>query len=328
METRSISLPGGDAVGQPLWTHSIWSLAITGVAAGAMAWAISVITRRVLAQKKPSQLPSEENRTLRHQEEPQQKQQEEPQQKQRQEPQHLLCPITHALFRDPVFVVDSGNTYEREAVLAYWTRVGEARDPLTNVHLPSRDVRTNWAVRRDVQAFLDEQPDYVPDGWDSREMLPPDRPVAAPAPEREEEEPAGPAAEEADEDGLNASARAHCRAVAEMHGGTLSEPLIAHFAAAFQVEADALRRAFGQPRHVAPEAEARAAGPRAERDRRAALPPRVRAHCDAIARTLGGTLPEQSFAPLAASFGVDEAALRSAYGPAQEDQRPPEEHDA
>ena len=32
------------------------------------------------------------------------------------EPEELLCPITKAMMRDPVFVAGSGNTYEREAI--------------------------------------------------------------------------------------------------------------------------------------------------------------------------------------------------------------------
>ena len=32
------------------------------------------------------------------------------------EPVHLLCPITRVMYRDPVFVAESGNTYKREAI--------------------------------------------------------------------------------------------------------------------------------------------------------------------------------------------------------------------
>jgi hypothetical protein len=34
-----------------------------------------------------------------------------------EEPTHLLCSITLALLRDPVFVPQSGNTYERDALV-------------------------------------------------------------------------------------------------------------------------------------------------------------------------------------------------------------------
>ena len=46
------------------------------------------------------------------------------------EPEELMCPITRTVFRDPVFVVDSGHTYERSAILAHVERNG-AKDPLT-----------------------------------------------------------------------------------------------------------------------------------------------------------------------------------------------------
>ncbi|CAK8995765.1 U-box domain-containing protein, partial [Durusdinium trenchii] len=31
----------------------------------------------------------------------------------------LLCPITQVMFRDPVFIPESGNTYERSAIETY-----------------------------------------------------------------------------------------------------------------------------------------------------------------------------------------------------------------
>ena len=36
------------------------------------------------------------------------------------EPDELLCPINKAIFRDPVFVCGSGNTYERASIEGYW----------------------------------------------------------------------------------------------------------------------------------------------------------------------------------------------------------------
>uniref|UniRef100_A0A7S0NMA0 U-box domain-containing protein n=1 Tax=Micromonas pusilla TaxID=38833 RepID=A0A7S0NMA0_MICPS len=83
------------------------------------------------------------------------------------EPEELMCPITRAVFRDPVMVFDSGHTYERSAVLAHF-RLNGAKDPLTRRALSSTKVMTNWAVRKFVQAWLDRHPDVTPDGWDSR----------------------------------------------------------------------------------------------------------------------------------------------------------------
>ena len=88
------------------------------------------------------------------------------------EPEELMCPITHAMFRDPVMVVESGHTYERSGILEHF-RLNGAKDPLTNRALSSAKVTTNWAVRQIVQAWLDKHRSVTPDGWDSRELLEP-----------------------------------------------------------------------------------------------------------------------------------------------------------
>ena len=88
------------------------------------------------------------------------------------EPEVLMCPITRTMFRDPVIAVESGHTYERNAILSHFERNG-AKDPLTNRALSSTKVMTNWAVRQFAQDWLDRHPDVTPDGWDSRELLEP-----------------------------------------------------------------------------------------------------------------------------------------------------------
>jgi leucine-rich repeat protein SHOC2 len=90
------------------------------------------------------------------------------------EPEVLMCPITRAVFRDPVMVVDSGHTYERSAILEHFERNG-AKDPFTNCALSSTKVMTNWAMRNVVQDWLDKHPSVTPDGWDSRELLEPSK---------------------------------------------------------------------------------------------------------------------------------------------------------
>jgi leucine-rich repeat protein SHOC2 len=90
------------------------------------------------------------------------------------EPEVLMCPITRTMFRDPVFVVVSGHTYERSAILTHFERNG-AKDPLTNCALSSAKVMTNWAMRNVVQDWLDKHPGVTPDGWDSRELLEPSK---------------------------------------------------------------------------------------------------------------------------------------------------------
>jgi len=90
------------------------------------------------------------------------------------EPEELMCPITRAMFQDPVMVVESGHTYERSAILSHFYRNG-AKDPLTRRALSSTKVMTNWAVRQIVQAWLDKHPAVTPDDWDSRELLEPSK---------------------------------------------------------------------------------------------------------------------------------------------------------
>jgi len=212
------------------------------------------------------------------------------------EPHWLMCPITNTLFRDPVFVVDSGNTYERNAVLDFWRQTGVARDPLTNLQLATHDVRTNWAVRRELQSFLDTHPNYIPAGWDSRELPTPDRPNAVPEPVEADEEVN-------DEGGLPAAARAHCEAVAAAHGGHIPEPLLAHFAAMFHVDRQLLQETFGE----------RARPPAGEAGAAADLPAAARAHCDHLARANGGSLPDALLSHLSTVFSLDVATLRAAY---------------
>ena len=58
-----------------------------------------------------------------------------------EEPDALCCPITHCMLRDPVFVPESGTTYEREALLNFWrTCAGRRRDVLSNQPLSSEPV--------------------------------------------------------------------------------------------------------------------------------------------------------------------------------------------
>mmetsp|Transcript_20500 Transcript_20500/g.37305 ORF Transcript_20500/g.37305 Transcript_20500/m.37305 type:complete len:433 (+) Transcript_20500:71-1369(+) len=86
------------------------------------------------------------------------------------EPEEIICPITQVMYRDPVFVPDSGNTYEREAIAKYWSASRQCRDPLTNSVLSSSALHTNWGTRREVQRFLDAHPEYVPQGWSTRQV--------------------------------------------------------------------------------------------------------------------------------------------------------------
>lgn len=90
-----------------------------------------------------------------------------------EEPENLVCPITHMMYLDPVFVPATGNTYERSALESFWEHAGTTRDPLTNIRLRSTTLHTNWGKRREVQQFLERKPGYVPRGWERAELPPP-----------------------------------------------------------------------------------------------------------------------------------------------------------
>mmetsp|Transcript_117522 Transcript_117522/g.327321 ORF Transcript_117522/g.327321 Transcript_117522/m.327321 type:complete len:193 (-) Transcript_117522:69-647(-) len=86
------------------------------------------------------------------------------------EPQELLCPIMHAMFRDPVIVPEAGRTFEREGIEGFWRKSGRLVDPLSNRALKRRELYTNWDKRGEVQRFLELHPGYVPEGWDDRQV--------------------------------------------------------------------------------------------------------------------------------------------------------------
>ena len=87
-------------------------------------------------------------------------------------PEELCCPITRELMRDPVCTT-VGNSFERAALLQAWARQPrDERDPLTNERVSSTALVPNQTLRRQIVAWLDAHPEFTPDGWDSRQLLP------------------------------------------------------------------------------------------------------------------------------------------------------------
>lgn len=83
---------------------------------------------------------------------------------------HLFCPITRLMFRDPVIVVDSGHTYESDAIIQHFNKNGFF-DPLTRNRIKSNPtVVPNYVARKGVQDWLDSNPDLIPEGWPDREV--------------------------------------------------------------------------------------------------------------------------------------------------------------
>lgn len=66
-----------------------------------------------------------------------------------------------------------GRTYERSALLEFWNLRERPLDPLTNRTLADARLITNFEKRSEVKSFLDSDPEYIPDGWENREVPPP-----------------------------------------------------------------------------------------------------------------------------------------------------------
>ena len=88
-----------------------------------------------------------------------------------EEPEELLCPITYALFRDPVQAAD-GRTYERDGLVGFWKRRPLA-DFFGAERLTSAQLQPNKEMRERVREWLDSHPGVVPSGWASCDPGPP-----------------------------------------------------------------------------------------------------------------------------------------------------------
>ena len=75
-------------------------------------------------------------------------------------PEHLKCVITQDLFEDPVVLLQTGYTYEREAI-SRWLRSkrfgNQPTDPTTNAIVTCMDVVPNWQIRAGLEAWLQEK---------------------------------------------------------------------------------------------------------------------------------------------------------------------------
>ena len=96
----------------------------------------------------------------------------------------LKCQITREYFRDPVILVDcsnqhmtdsrGGHTYERQAIADHIqaSRGGYITDPASNVNISQPKLVINWNVRKLMEQFLQEHPDFTPESWPNR-VIPP-----------------------------------------------------------------------------------------------------------------------------------------------------------
>ncbi len=76
-------------------------------------------------------------------------------------PVDIICPITFQIMNDPVMLVESGNTYERESILQWLEK--NNTDPLTNEKISNKTIAPNRAIKRLIISFLEENKQKTPD---------------------------------------------------------------------------------------------------------------------------------------------------------------------
>ena len=67
-------------------------------------------------------------------------------------PQELCCPITEELYEDPVLLIETGQTYDRQSI-ERWFKEGHNTCPSTGKTLTSKQIVPNFAVRGLVDAW-------------------------------------------------------------------------------------------------------------------------------------------------------------------------------
>ena len=87
------------------------------------------------------------------------------------EPASLCCPISCMMFRDPVIVVGTGYTYEREPILKHFQT--NLSDPITGESVTG-ELQVNRAVRDAVKEWLKANAGVTPRGWDDTTVPDPD----------------------------------------------------------------------------------------------------------------------------------------------------------
>eukprot|EP00899_Mesostigma_viride_P016141 jgi/Mesvir1/24528/Mv21868-RA.1 len=71
-------------------------------------------------------------------------------------PAQYLCPISHDIMRDPVLLVESGQTYERVSIEQWFAR-GNETDPLTNVRVTNKTLAPVLSLRSLIEQWVERQ---------------------------------------------------------------------------------------------------------------------------------------------------------------------------
>eukprot|EP01025_Chloroclados_australasicus_P017956 TRINITY_DN19250_c0_g2_i1.p1 TRINITY_DN19250_c0_g2~~TRINITY_DN19250_c0_g2_i1.p1 ORF type:complete len:334 (-),score=24.23 TRINITY_DN19250_c0_g2_i1:313-1314(-) len=70
-------------------------------------------------------------------------------------PANLTCPLTHELFRDPVILISTGQTYERSEIQT-WFKINHT-DPLSGVEIKDTTLVPNLAIKGLCDEYLQRQ---------------------------------------------------------------------------------------------------------------------------------------------------------------------------
>lgn len=88
------------------------------------------------------------------------------------EPASLRCPLSKAMFRDPVIIICTGYTYERTWILKHFE--SSLSDPITGETV-SGELQVNRAVRDSVEEWIHSNRDITPQGWEDKTIPDPDK---------------------------------------------------------------------------------------------------------------------------------------------------------
>lgn len=69
-------------------------------------------------------------------------------------PSEYICPITMDIMRDPVVLVESGNSYERTAICT-WISSGKATEPCTGEELNNVSVTPNRSLKKLIYSYME-----------------------------------------------------------------------------------------------------------------------------------------------------------------------------
>ena len=70
-------------------------------------------------------------------------------------PNGYECPISHRIMNDPVIAADN-QTYERSEIEKWFEKSNKS--PYTNLELPSKELKPNFALKKAILDFLEKNP--------------------------------------------------------------------------------------------------------------------------------------------------------------------------